>query len=473
MLKARSPLWQAVISGLLTFSLSVAGHAATHQAKESKNKVQPKAAAVKVSKESPKSTKKVAKEAAKPTVKVASKATKASVEKHVVSKTVVEKHAAKVVKNEASTRNARLAERELVRKQQTREKLARISRTGKVARVVRNSVRPAAAVAAVVATTKAVAVAPVVTNHVATTAEVAPTNNTATVPSNTVASLAPATPAALTPRTVAAPEVVQSPDARLPLNLESKAALVMNAENGSVLYAKNTNRTMPIASITKLMTAMVVLDARLPLEEPITISEADVDHLRNTTSRLTVGTVLSRAELLLLALMSSENRAAAALARTYPGGTPAAVAAMNRKAASIGMANTVFYDPTGLNSGNSASPRDLVTMVKTATHYPLIHRFTTTAEHAVAINNRIQQFHNTNSLVKSDDWDIAVSKTGYINEAGRCLVMQARIKSVPVVIVLMDSWGKYTRIGDAQRVKKWLESALSASRDHKTLRPVV
>lgn len=320
--------------------------------------------------------------------------------------------------------------REQARRERSREKLAHISRTGKPTRVARASGNRIPAV-----------------------------------------SLAEQ-PARLQPEAVPAPVINQAAEARIPLNLESKAALVMNAENGEVLYAKNTNRTMPIASITKLMTAMVVLDAKLPLDEPITISEADVDHLRNTSSRLAVGTVLSRAELLLLALMSSENRAAAALARTYPGGTAAAVAAMNRKAKSIGMTSTVYYDPTGLNSGNSASPRDLVTMVKAATNYALIHRFTTTAEHAVAIRGQVQTFRNTNSLVKSDDWDIAVSKTGYINEAGRCLVMQARIKSQPVVIVLMDSWGKYTRIGDAQRVKKWLEAAFSANRSIKQ-RPVV
>lgn len=243
--------------------------------------------------------------------------------------------------------------------------------------------------------------------------------------------------------------------------LESRAAIVMNAETGELLYSKNPSRTMPIASITKLMTAMVVLDARLPMDETITISEADVDMLRHTSSRLAVGTTLPRREMMLVALMASENRAAAALARTYPGGTAAAVAAMNRKAHELGMSHTQFLDGTGLHSENSASPSDLVRMVKAARSYPEIHQDTTTSEHVVYSQRRTIQYRNTNALVKNDTWNIEVSKTGFINEAGKCLVMQARIKSTPVVIVLMDSAGRYTRIGDANRVKKWLESAMT------------
>ncbi|HEX4870445.1 MAG TPA: D-alanyl-D-alanine endopeptidase [Moraxellaceae bacterium] len=235
----------------------------------------------------------------------------------------------------------------------------------------------------------------------------------------------------------------------------------MNAETGEVLYSKNPNRTMPIASITKLMTAMVVLDARLPMDEPITITAEDVDHLRNTSSRLTVGTTLPRHEMMLLALMSSENRAAAALARTYPGGTAAALAAMNRKAQELGMTHARFLDGTGLHSENSASPTDLVRLVKAARNYPEIHQYSTTAEHVVhAGRGRALQYRNTNALVKNDSWQIELSKTGFINEAGKCLVMQARIQSQPVVIVLMDSAGRYTRIGDANRVKQWLETAM-------------
>ncbi|MCD6059755.1 MAG: hypothetical protein K0S16_66 [Moraxellaceae bacterium] len=237
----------------------------------------------------------------------------------------------------------------------------------------------------------------------------------------------------------------------------------MNAETGEVLYSKNPNRTMPIASITKLMTAMVVLDAQLPMDENITISDADVDTLRHTSSRLAVGTTLPRRDVMLLALMASENRAAAALARTYPGGTPAAIAAMNRKARELGMTHTQFLDGTGLHSQNSASPTDLVRLVKGARAYPEIQQYSTTAEHVVYARGRALHYRNTNALVKNENWNIEVSKTGFINEAGKCLVMQARIKSQPVVIVLMDSAGRYTRIGDANRVKQWLETALETN----------
>ncbi|MDI1300486.1 MAG: D-alanyl-D-alanine endopeptidase [bacterium] len=263
------------------------------------------------------------------------------------------------------------------------------------------------------------------------------------------------------PHRIGPTEIFQSSNAQSALMLESRAAVVMNAETGELLYSKNPGRTMPIASITKLMTAMVVLDARLPMDESITITEADVDNLRHTSSRLAVGTTLPRSEMMLVALMASENRAAAALARTYPGGTPAAVAAMNRKARELGMAHTQFLDSTGLHSENSASPSDLVRMVKAARSYPEIHQDTTTTEHMVSSRGRSIQYRNTNALVKNDTWNIEVSKTGFINEAGKCLVMQARIKSIPVVIVLMDSAGRYTRIGDANRVKKWLESAMN------------
>lgn len=263
------------------------------------------------------------------------------------------------------------------------------------------------------------------------------------------------------PHRVGPTEIFQSSNAQSALMLESRAAIVMNAETGELLYSKNPSRTMPIASITKLMTAMVVLDARLPMDETITISEADVDMLRHTSSRLAVGTTLPRREMMLVALMASENRAAAALARTYPGGTAAAVAAMNRKAHELGMSHTQFLDGTGLHSENSASPSDLVRMVKAARSYPEIHQDTTTSEHVVYSQRRTIQYRNTNALVKNDTWNIEVSKTGFINEAGKCLVMQARIKSTPVVIVLMDSAGRYTRIGDANRVKKWLESAMT------------
>ncbi len=267
------------------------------------------------------------------------------------------------------------------------------------------------------------------------------------------------------PHRIGPTEVFQVPEAQASLYLQSRAAVVMNAETGEVLYSKNPNRTMPIASITKLMTAMVVLDAHLPMDEAITISAADVDTLRHTSSRLAVNTTLPRRDVLLLALMASENRAAAALARTYPGGLSAAIAAMNRKARELGMTHTRFLDSTGLHTENSASPTDLVRLVKAARAYPEIQQFSTQAEHVVYARGRALHYRNTNILVKNENWNIEVSKTGFINEAGKCLVMQARIKSTPVVIVLMDSAGRYTRIGDANRVKQWLETTLYQDMD--------
>ena len=274
--------------------------------------------------------------------------------------------------------------------------------------------------------------------------------------------------AAADPRPAEGPaDVTQISDAVSPLYLQSRAALVINEDNGQVLYGKNSDRSMPIASITKLMTSMVVLDAKLPMDEPITVTEDDVDHYKHTSSRLQVGTTLPRGEMMLVALMASENRAAHSLARTYPGGAEAAVAAMNKKAKALGMDHTFFLDPTGLHSENQSSPHDLALMVKAAHQYEDIHKFTTTAEHdIVAANGRTVQYRNTNLLVRTDaeGWDIGLSKTGYINEAGKCLVMQARIKDQPVVMVLMDSWGNLTRIGDANRVKHWLESSVDSTK---------
>jgi serine-type D-Ala-D-Ala endopeptidase (penicillin-binding protein 7) len=244
-------------------------------------------------------------------------------------------------------------------------------------------------------------------------------------------------------------------------SLRSSAALVLDS-NGRTLYAKNVTSVQPIASITKLMTAMVVLDAKLDLSELIAITDDDVDSLKHTSSRLRVGTMLSRDDLLHLALMASENRAASALARAYPGGAPAFIAAMNRKAAELGMRSTQFLDSTGLNRENVSTAEDLAKLVTAAHRYPLIQQYTTDTEHAVHTNaGRLLQFRNSNGLVRSDDWHIDVSKTGYIQEAGRCLVMQARIAATPVVIVLLDSWGKYTRIADANRIKKWVEVQLA------------
>lgn len=247
--------------------------------------------------------------------------------------------------------------------------------------------------------------------------------------------------------------------------LMSSIALIYDEETQSPLYTKNPDAITPIASITKLMTAMVVLDSNPDMDEEVSVSEADLDTLKGTHSRLTVGTTFSRSEMLKLALMSSENRAASALARSYPGGKEAEVAAMNAKARQLGMLHTTFRDPTGLNSENVSTARDLVKMVAAARNYKLIHQFTTTATHSVE-GRRGQElrFNNTNPLVKNASWEIGLSKTGFINEAGRCLVMQVLIRQRPVIIVLLDSVGKSTRIGDANRVKKWIESANSQGR---------
>ena len=245
------------------------------------------------------------------------------------------------------------------------------------------------------------------------------------------------------------------------LDLKSNAALVIDEARGLTLYAKNPRQVVPIASITKLMTAMVVLDARLPPDQPITIERADTNGARRTPSRLKVGARLTRADLLWVALMASENRAAAALARTYPGGTGACVAAMNRKALDLGMPHTRFADASGLSSENVSSAEDLSRMVRAACEYPAIRRFTTSPSHPVTLSDgRVLEYNNSNGLVKNRSWIIGLSKTGYLDEAGRCLVMQAQIAARPVIIVLLDSWGKYTRLGDANRIRKWMEATL-------------
>lgn len=243
------------------------------------------------------------------------------------------------------------------------------------------------------------------------------------------------------------------------LALYSASALVIDQSTGQSVLEKHPDVIVPIASISKLMTAMVVLDAKLDLNEVIGIGDEDVDGLKGTRSRLPVGTTMTRETAMLLALMSSENRAAHALGRHYPGGMPAFVAAMNRKALSLGMLNSHFQEPTGLSSNNVSSAHDLARMVTAAARYPEIRTFSTTAEARVELNGRVRDFGNTNALVRSDSWEIGVSKTGYISEAGRCLVMQARVADKPVVIVLLDSVGKMTRVGDANRIKRWMESA--------------
>jgi serine-type D-Ala-D-Ala endopeptidase (penicillin-binding protein 7) len=269
-------------------------------------------------------------------------------------------------------------------------------------------------------------------------------------------------------RAVAASRVAPSQEVRR-LDVQSAAALVLDQDAGDALYQKNASAVVPIASITKLMTAMVVLDSAPSLHTPITISDDDVDTLRGSRSRLHVGSVMSRQYALLLALMSSENRAAHALARHYPGGIAAFLSAMNIKAQSLGMRDTHFEDPTGLTSNNVSTANDLAKMVVAAHRYPLIREFTTTSEATVDIGGRPMAYHNTNPLVKSSAWDVGLSKTGYINEAGKCLVMQARVADKPVVIVLLDSVGKQTRVGDANRIKRWMESTQArAQASHKS-----
>jgi D-alanyl-D-alanine endopeptidase (penicillin-binding protein 7) len=245
------------------------------------------------------------------------------------------------------------------------------------------------------------------------------------------------------------------------LRLRSSAVLVIAQDSGEPLFAKNIDQVMPIASITKLMTAMVVLDSGLPLLESIDIDKTDIDRRKGSRSKLQVGTTLMRAEMLKLALMASENRAAAALARNFPGGTDAFVAAMNEKAAQLGMVNTRFEDPTGLTPDNVSTAEDLAKMVAAAHTYPLIREYTTSDSFKIETEDRrrhrMLSYVNSNRLIKNRQWDIGLSKTGYISEAGRCLVMQAVIADRPMIIVLLDSWGKLSRIADANRIKRWIE----------------
>ncbi len=244
------------------------------------------------------------------------------------------------------------------------------------------------------------------------------------------------------------------------LQLASAKALVLNQETGEILYAKHTGVATPVASLTKLMTAMVVLDASQPMDELLTIGAADIDTIKGTGSRLPVGTTLTRGEMLQLALMSSENRAASVLGRAYPGGHDAFVHAMNAKARALGMLDSHFIEATGLSSRNISTAEDMARMVNAAYEYPEIRAVSTAVSQAVLVRgpHPVAEFRNTNVLVREGEWDIGLSKTGYISEAGRCLVMQTTIAGQPLIIVLLNSVGKLTRIGDAQRIRKWLES---------------
>jgi D-alanyl-D-alanine endopeptidase (penicillin-binding protein 7) len=244
------------------------------------------------------------------------------------------------------------------------------------------------------------------------------------------------------------------------LRLSSANVLVLDAKDGEAIYAKAADEVTPIASLTKLMTAMVVLDGGQPLDEPLEVTLNDIDFLKGSSSRLRLGTQLPRREMLRLALMSSENRAASAVARYHPGGAEAFVTAMNAKAAALGMSRSHFADPTGLSPANVSTANDLAKLVRAAAEYPLIREYSTTPSAFVEVDpaGRLLGFNNSNRLVASQSWEIMLQKTGYIREAGRCLVMMANIASKPVVIVLLDSVGKYTRLGDAERVKHWLET---------------
>jgi D-alanyl-D-alanine endopeptidase (penicillin-binding protein 7) len=240
-------------------------------------------------------------------------------------------------------------------------------------------------------------------------------------------------------------------------NVKSASVLVQDQISGEVLFERNSDAVVPIASITKLMTAMVALDARPALDEVLVVSEEDIDQLKGTRSRLAIGTRLTREEMLHLALMSSENRASSALSRHYPGGQRAFIAAMNQKAIELGLADTRFFDSTGLDPHNVSSARDLAKMVAASSTYPLIREFSTTRDGSFDVKGKMLHFNNTNALVSSSDWEIALQKTGFTNEAGKCLVMQAWLNQKPVVIVLLDSWGRLTRIGDANRIRRWVE----------------
>jgi len=254
--------------------------------------------------------------------------------------------------------------------------------------------------------------------------------------------------------------------ARKPI-IRSASAFVEDQQTGEPLLQKQAETVLPIASITKLMTAMVVLDAQTNLQEVLTIERDDVDTIRHSGSRLPVGTRILREEALLLALMASENRAAHALGRTHPGGLNAFVVAMNAKARSLRLTDTRFDEPTGLSNGNVSSARDLAQMVDAAYRYPLIREFSTREEATIRSGRRMLGFRNINRLIWSPHWQIGLSKTGFINEAGRCLVMQAQAAQRPVLIVLLDAQGKLTRFADANRIRQWLEGPPPTQRKRK------
>jgi D-alanyl-D-alanine endopeptidase (penicillin-binding protein 7) len=247
------------------------------------------------------------------------------------------------------------------------------------------------------------------------------------------------------------------------VKLRSASVMVMDSDTGEVVFQKNSEAVVPIASITKLMTAIVTMDkveaGGLEMDQRVVLTKEDVATIKRTRSRLRTGATYTRDELMLLALMASENKASAALARSYPGGMEAFIEAMNRKAEELGMTDTRFVEPTGLSSENVSSARDLVKLVNAAHGYEKIREYSTRSRASVKDRKRTLNFANTNGLVRSAQWEIGLSKTGYISEAGRCLVMRVRMASRDMIVVLLDSWGKQSRIGDANRLKKWLESS--------------
>jgi D-alanyl-D-alanine endopeptidase (penicillin-binding protein 7) len=256
-----------------------------------------------------------------------------------------------------------------------------------------------------------------------------------------------------------------------PLELKSSVALVIDQDTREVLFSKNDHAVLPIASLTKLMTGVIVSGAKLPMDELITISQDDVDTEKGSSSRLKVGTTLTRGELLHLALMSSENRAAHALGRTYPGGMGTFVSLMNAKAKMLGMTDTSYVEPTGLSSRNQSSAQDLATLVNAAHGDPMLRELSTSTGYQVAVGSRTLQYNNTNRLVKNPEWDIGLQKTGYISEAGQCLVMQTKIAGRKLIMVFLDSAGKLSRLGDAERVRRWVESnPVSAEAQRQRLR---
>ena len=243
------------------------------------------------------------------------------------------------------------------------------------------------------------------------------------------------------------------------LELKSSVALVIDQDTREVLFSKNDHAVLPIASLTKLMTGVIISGARLPMDEVITVTDDDIDTEKGSRSRLKVGTTLTRGELLHLALMSSENRAAHALGRTYPGGLPVFVGLMNAKAKMLGMKDTVYVEPTGLSSRNQSSAQDLAALVNAAHSDPTLRELTTSPGYQVAVGAHTLQYNNTNRLVKNPEWNIGLQKTGYISEAGQCLVMQTKIAGRKLIMVFLDSAGKLSRLGDAERVRRWVESA--------------